>query len=289
MTEGFINTLEFPLFNPLGQIEIALWDLLGKTAGIPASEFFGTRIRTEIPMYVSRLTRETSPEEEVENLQGQLQETGAKAVKIKIGGRMSKNLDASAGRTEKLIPLLRKSLGDDLVIYADANSSYDVKTGIEVAAFLESFGISIFEEPCYWEDYEGNAQVRASLKKMKLAGGEQDTSYLRFRDLAKNHVYDVLQPDLYYNGGLLRTFYIEKLAIQYGRSIAPHSPKADPLAAPFFQFASVSPILEGFQEYPGGKKTFPAWYFPHFEIKNGMIQVPKGPGLGLEYDLTFDR
>lgn len=278
-----------PLFNPLGQIEIALWDLLGKTAGIPASEFFGPRTRTEIPMYISSLTRETSPEEEVENLQGQLQETGAKAVKIKVGGRMSKNLDASAGRTEGLLPLLRKTLGDDLVIYADANSSYDSGTGIKVAAFLESFGVSIFEEPCYWEDYEGNARVRASLKKMKLAGGEQDTSYLRFRDLAKNHVYDVLQPDLYYNGGLLRAFYVEKLAIQFGRSIAPHSPKADPLAAPFFQFASVSPILEGFQEYPGGNKTYANWYFPHFKIKNGMVQVPKGPGLGLEYDLTFDR
>lgn len=276
-----------PLFNPLGQIEIAIWDLLGKTVGIPASSFFGKRIRSEIPMYVSSLTRETSPVEEVDILQKQLQETGAKAIKIKVGGRMSRNRDASVGRTDELLPLLRKQLGDDLIIYADANSSYDVNTGIEVASFLESFGVSIFEEPCYWEDYEGNAKVRASLKKMKLAGGEQDTSYLRFMDLAKNHVYDVLQPDLYYNGGLLRAFYVEKMAIKYGRTIAPHSPKNDPLAAPFFQFASVSSVLEGFQEFPGGKKIYPNWYFPHFEIKEGKIQVPTGPGLGLEYDLDF--
>jgi L-alanine-DL-glutamate epimerase-like enolase superfamily enzyme len=277
-----------PLFNPLGQLEIAVWDLLGKTASLPASSFFGTRIRSEIPMYISSLTRETSPEEEVEKLQVQLVETGAKAVKIKVGGRMSRNIDASEGRTENLLPLLRKKLGDELVIYADANSSYDANAGIEVASFLESYGVEIFEEPCYWEDYESNAKVRASLNRMKLAGGEQDTSYLRFRDLAKNHVYDILQPDLYYNGGLLRAFYVEKLAIQYGRTIAPHSPKDDPLAAPFFQFASVSPILEGFQEFPGGKKSYPNWYFPHFDIVSGKIQVPTGPGLGLEYDLTFD-
>jgi L-alanine-DL-glutamate epimerase-like enolase superfamily enzyme len=273
-----------PLFNCIGQIEIAVMDLLGKTAGIPTSDFFGKRIRDEIPMYVSSLTRETSPEEEVANLQRQLAETGAKAVKVKVGGRMSRNADAAPGRSENLIRLLRKTFGDGLTIYADANSSFDLQEGLKMADILEENGISIFEEPCYWEDYASNQKIAASLKTMKLAGGEQDTSYLRWRDIAQTKVYHVLQPDLYYNGGMLRAFYVEKLAIANGLSLAPHSPKDDPLAAPFFQFASVSPILEGYQEFPGGKKKYPDWYYPHFDIENGFIKVPKGPGLGLEYD-----
>ncbi|SMD45169.1 L-alanine-DL-glutamate epimerase [Aquiflexum balticum DSM 16537] len=273
-----------PLFNCIGQVEIAVMDLLGKAAGIPASDFFGKRIRTEIHMYVSSLTRETSPEEEVANLQKQIAETGAKAVKIKVGGRMSRNADAAPGRSENLIRLLRKTFGDGLTIYADANSSFDLQEGLKMATFLEEYGVSIFEEPCYWEDYNSNQKIASSLKTMKLAGGEQDTSYLRWRDIAQNKVYHVLQPDLYYNGGLTRAFYVEKLAIANGLSIAPHSPKDDPLAAPFFQFASVSPILEGYQEFPGGKKKYPDWYYPHFDIKNGFIKVPTGPGLGLEYD-----
>jgi L-alanine-DL-glutamate epimerase-like enolase superfamily enzyme len=277
-----------PLFNPIGQLEIAIWDLLGQTAKLPASDFFGNRIRTEISMYISSLTRETSPEEEVDNLEKQLSETGAKAVKIKVGGRMSRNQDATEMRTTKLLPLLRKRFGDDLVIYADGNSSYDAENGKEIASFLESYGVAIFEEPCYWEDYRANAIVRESLGKMKLAGGEQDTSYLRFRDIAQNQVYDILQPDLYYNGGLIRVFYIEKLALEFGRAMAPHSPKDDPLAAPFFQFASVSPILEGFQEFPGGKKSYPNWYYPHFDINGGMVKVPEGSGLGISYDLNFE-
>jgi L-alanine-DL-glutamate epimerase-like enolase superfamily enzyme len=273
-----------PLFNSLGHIEISIMDLLGKAANMPSGMFFGKRIRNELPMYVSSLTRDTSPEEEVDILKRQLAETGAKAVKIKIGGRMSRNQDASAGRTEKLVPLTRKVLGDQITIYADANSSYDANQGIKVAKMLEEYGVAIFEEPCYWEDYESNRKVAASLKKMKLAGGEQDTSYLRFKDIVKNKVYHILQPDLYYNGGILRTFYVAQLAATNKLTVAPHSPKADPLAAPFFQFASVATNLEGFQEYPGGKKQFPNWYFPHFDINDGKVKIPDGPGLGLSYD-----
>ncbi len=273
-----------PLFNALGHIEISIMDLLGKVAGVPAGTFFGKMIRSELPMYCSSLTRETSPEEEVANLQQQLDITGCKAVKIKIGGRMSKGKDASEGRTETLIPLARKVLGDEITIYADSNSSYNVEQGIEIAAMLEDNGVAIFEEPCYWEDYAANKKVADTLTKMKLAGGEQDSSYLRFRDIIENRVYHVVQPDLYYNGGLLRTHYVGKMAEKNGLTIAPHSPKADPLAAPFFQFAAVTPILEGFQEYPFVRNPFPDWYFPHFKIEAGKVQVPTGPGLGLEYD-----
>ncbi|WP_291786878.1 mandelate racemase/muconate lactonizing enzyme family protein [Cecembia sp.] len=276
-----------PLFNCIGQIEIAVMDLLGKTAGIPTSDFFEKRIRNEIQMYVSSLTRESSPEEEVTNLQKQLAETGAKAVKVKVGGRMRRKADAAPGRSENLIRLLRKTFGDGLTIYADANSSFDLQEGLKMAGILEENGISIFEEPCYWEDYASNQKIAASLKTMKLAGGEQDTSYLRWRDIAQNKVYHVLQPDLYYNGGMLRAFYVEKLAIANGLRLAPHSPKDDPLAAPFFQLASVSAILEGYQEFPGGKKKYPDWYYPHFDIENGFIKVPTGPGLGLEYDYSI--
>ncbi|WP_373523022.1 enolase C-terminal domain-like protein [Aquiflexum sp.] len=202
-----------PLFNCIGQIEIAVMDLLGKAAGIPSSDFFGKRIRHEIPMYVSSLTRETGPEEEIANLEKQLAETGSKAVKVKVGGRMSRNADAAPGRSENLIQLLRKTFGDDLTIYTDANSSFDLKEGLKMASFLEEHGVSIFEEPCYWEDYASNQKIAASLKTMKLAGGEQDTSYLRWKDIAQNQVYHVLQPDLYYNGGIIRAFYVEKLAM----------------------------------------------------------------------------
>nr|MCU0393579.1 mandelate racemase/muconate lactonizing enzyme family protein [Thermoflexibacter sp.] len=80
-----------PLSNCIGHIEIAILDLLGKTAKLPVNQLFGKPILTEVPVYLSSLTRETRPEEEAEFLAQKLQETGAKAIKIKVGGRMTYN------------------------------------------------------------------------------------------------------------------------------------------------------------------------------------------------------
>jgi L-alanine-DL-glutamate epimerase-like enolase superfamily enzyme len=216
-------------------------------------------------------------------LSRQLNITGAKAVKIKVGGRMT-SVESVPGRTKNIVLLARKNWGDSITIYADANGSYLPDEGIKVGKMLEDNGVKIFEEPCAWEDNAANKKVADALKKMKLAGGEQDTSLPRFQSLINNRVYDVLQPDLYYNGGLLRCIQVARMAAKAGRTVAPHSPKADPLEAAMLQFASVVPNLEGFQEYPSNSNKQPAWYEPHFEVKNGVLTIPTGPGLGVTYD-----
>jgi L-alanine-DL-glutamate epimerase-like enolase superfamily enzyme len=66
--------------------------------------------------------------------------------------------------------------------------------------------------------------------------------------------------------------------------IAPHSPKADPLEAPFLHLATVVANLEGFQEYPARPGEQPAWYTPHVRVTNGRLTVPPGPGLGIQYE-----
>ena len=272
-----------PFWNCVGHVEIALWDLLGKTAARPVHALLGKPVRTQVPVYLSSLTRETTPGQEAADLAQQLAETGAKAVKIKVGGRM-RNTPEDEKRTRALLPQLRKVLGNEITIYADANSSYSVKEGIAVGQFLEAHDVAIFEEPCPWEDYEANRRVAAALRKVKVAGGEQDSSVYRFRDIIQHRVYDVVQPDLYYNGGIIRGYRVAQLAAKAGLGIAPHSPKADPLEAPFLHLAAVLPNLEGFQEYPARPGKQPAWYTPHILMKDGKLPVPTGPGLGIAYD-----
>jgi L-alanine-DL-glutamate epimerase-like enolase superfamily enzyme len=272
-----------PFWNCVGHVEIAIWDLLGKTAGQPVHVLLGRQVRTEVPVYLSSLTRETNPGQEARELAGQLAATGATAIKIKVGGRM-RNTPADEARTRKLLPQLRNVLGDGVTIYADANSSYTVAEGIAVGKFLEAHHVAIFEEPCPWEDYEANRQVTAALRTVKVAGGEQDSSIFRFRDIIRTRVYDVVQPDLYYNGGITRAYRVAQLAAKAGMGIAPHSPKADPLEAPFLHLATVVANLEGFQEYPARPGSQPAWYTPHVLVKDGRLTVPPGPGLGIQYD-----
>ncbi len=272
-----------PFWNSAGSIEIAIWDLLGRIAEQPVHQFLGKKIRNEVPAYLSSLTRDTTAEQETQFLKQKLAETGAKAVKIKVGGRM-KNTPEAEVRTQAFVPMARKVLGDDITIYADANGSYTPEEGIRIAKLLEINGIDVFEEPCSWENYAGNRQVHKTLKKMKLAGGEQDSSWWRWLDIAQTDVYSVLQPDLYYNGGIIRALKVAHLAAANGKYFAPHSPKADPLFAPFSQVIAVAPSVYGFQEYPSKPAKQPNWYAPHITVKNGQLPILDGIGLGIEYD-----
>jgi L-alanine-DL-glutamate epimerase-like enolase superfamily enzyme len=275
-----------PLWNCIGSVEIAVWDLLGKMAQKPVHQLLGTAVRERYPVYISDWNREGDLTAIVETLQQKLKATGAKGVKIKIGGRMV-NTPENAAQTRRYIPALRKGLGDDITIYADANGSYTVPEGIEAGKLLEDHGVAIFEEPCNFEDEEGMRQINKALKKLVLAGGEQDSSLFRFRRLAQTKVYDLLQPDLYYNGGILRALQVSLLASQYGsKGIAPHTPKADPLIAPFWQVAALAPNLYGLQEFVyDAKAVRPSWH-SKIEAAGGMVEIPKRAGLGIEYDLS---
>jgi L-alanine-DL-glutamate epimerase-like enolase superfamily enzyme len=274
-----------PFWNCVGHIEIAVWDLLGKVENKPVHQLLGKQLHIALPIYLSSLTRDNTAEEEVNKILPALETTGCKAVKIKVGGRMGNDAKADK-RSYEIVTLLRKKAASSLTIYADANSSFNVKEGIEMGKFLEANDVGIFEEPCPWEDFESNKKVNNALKKIKIAGGEQDTSFYRFEWYCKNNGLDVLQPDTFYNGGITRTLRVADLCKQYNKHFAPHSPKADPLEAPFLHLMSVAPNVYGYQEFPlsGVNKKQEGWWAPHFELKNGMMAVPNKPGLGIEYD-----
>ena len=108
-------------------IEMALLELMGQTARRPLADFFGGTIRRDIPVYVASSNRGNPPEAELAHLQKLVADSGARALKFRVGGRMSRNADSLAGRTETLIPKVRSAFGDAMTLYTDANSSYDVR------------------------------------------------------------------------------------------------------------------------------------------------------------------
>ncbi|MDA0711321.1 MAG: mandelate racemase/muconate lactonizing enzyme family protein, partial [bacterium] len=120
------------LWCPVAWVEMAILDLLGRVSGQSIADLMGGAVRNSAPFYVASSRRDSTPEEEVAYLQSLLDETHGKAVKFRIGGRMSRNEDAMPNRTRTLIPLSRKVLGDDIDIHADSNSSYDPPLAIEM-------------------------------------------------------------------------------------------------------------------------------------------------------------
>ena len=271
------------LWNPVAYVELAVLDLLGKISGKSVGSMFGTVLRKDIPVYLSSLRRDTTPEEEVAWLAYRLVETGAKAVKLKIGGRMSRDADAFPGRTEKLIPLARKAFGDDVVIYVDANGSYSADYAIQVGEFLAQYNVAFLEEPCPWQEYVETKHVADALD-LPVAGGEQDSSLPQFRWMLNNRVIDILQPDIMYNGGMFRNLQVAEWAAQQDISVMPHSPKVGAEASAVLHYASIVPNLGPFQEYRGEYISPEPWYIPSFTIQDGAVSVPTGSGLGVEYD-----
>ncbi len=272
---------------PVAFVEQSLFDLLGKVANKPVGELLGGVIRKEIPVYLSGSGRETTAEQEVEVYAKGGAHTGAQAVKFKIGGRMSRNADAYPGRTETMMKLARKTLGDKTVIYTDANGSYDSAKGIEVGKMLQDLNVSFYEEPCPWEELSETKKVADALT-MNIAVGEQDASLWRFHWMIANRVTDIVQPDLNYNGGFIRAARVARMARAARMPIVPHNTQTGAASVNILQFASAIPNIGPHMEYPWRQPPKPEpWYSPQFDVKNGVVKVPTGPGLGIEIDPKF--
>jgi L-alanine-DL-glutamate epimerase-like enolase superfamily enzyme len=200
-------------------------------------------------------------------------------VKYRVGGRMSRNEDASPGRTDNLIPLSRKALGDDVAIHADANSSYDASHAIPVGRMLEDIGALYFEEPCPFDDFDDTKRVTDALE-IPIALGEQEFSHARFRSMIRNRVADIVQPDLFYYGGLIRSIRVARMAQVHKLPTTVH------LSGGFgfvysLHFASCVPEIGPWQEYKKGVETYGKWFDPPLRIADGALSVPTGPGVGI--------
>ncbi len=277
-----------PFWCPVAYVEQSILDLLGKVAGKPLGALLGGVIRKEIPVYLSGSDRILKAEEEVDVYVRGLAETKAKAVKFKIGGRMSGNLDTYPGRTETVLKQGRAKLGDKTILYADANGSYNAQKAVEIGHMMEDLNYSFFEEPCPFEQLSETQAVAKELKKIVLAFGEQNYSLWQFNWMLSNGVMQIVQPDINYNGGLIRAARVARIAEKLGKTIVPHNTQTGVASVNILQFASYTRNIGPFMEYPWRQtQRAETWYKPNFFIKDGVIQVPQGPGMGIEIDPAY--
>ncbi len=260
-------------------VEFAILDMLGRITGKPMGALLGDIVRSEVPFYVASGRRDTTPEQEVRYLQTLLERSGAKALKFRVGGRMSRNHDAMPGRTEKLIPLVRKTFGDKIDIHADSNSSYDPPKAIEVGRMLEEVKAVYFEEPCPFDHLEDTKKVADALD-IPVAGGEQEYSDWRFQWVIANRGVDVVQADLYYYGGMVRTIRVARMAQAAGLPFTLHISGGIGFVY-MLHLASCVKNIGRYQEYKLGTETYGDWFDPPIKVKDGKMSVPSGPGMGI--------
>jgi L-alanine-DL-glutamate epimerase-like enolase superfamily enzyme len=268
------------LWSPQAWVEFAILDMLGRIAGKPMGALLGEIVRKDVAFYVASGRRDTTPEQEVEYLQKLLAQSGAKAFKFRVGGRMSRNADAMPGRTEKLIPLVRKTFGDAIAIHADANSSYDPPQAIKVGRLLEEIKAVYFEEPCQFDRLE-ETKVVADALTIPVAGGEQEYSDWRFRWMIAGRGVDIVQPDLHYYGGMIRSVRVARMAQVAKMPTTVHISGGFGFVY-MLHFASCVPDIGSYQEYKLGTEKFGSWFDPPIKVKDGKMSVPSGPGVGIK-------
>lgn len=278
---------------PLATIEFAILDMLGRMARKPVGQLIGEIHNPEVGVYTATEWREKPMEESIKLIQEAVAAYDVHALKIKVGGLMFMTTDMYAagppGRTEKIIPLMRKTFGDKMALYADSNSFYTVDEAIRVGKLLEEYRFGYFEEPVMFDHIEEIKQVADALT-LPVANGEQDNSFYGFRWLLANNGIDIVQPDNYYFGGLIRSMKVARMAAAFGKTIVPHMSGGGLGYVYNIQFVSCVPNAGAHHEFKSRRthvqfecKTSP------LTVADGKIKVPTGPGFGVDLDPEWVR
>jgi L-alanine-DL-glutamate epimerase-like enolase superfamily enzyme len=276
---------------PLATIEFAILDMMGRIAGKTIGQLIGEIHNPEVAVYQATEYREKGVAESLELIKSDVAEYNAKALKIKIGGLMFmfKDINAvgPAGRTEEIIPLVRKTFGDDMTLYADSNGFYTVEEAVRVGRLLERYNFQFFEEPVHFDWYEETKQVADALK-IPIAGGEQEYSLHGFRWLIANDGLQIVQPDFFYFGGMIRSMKVALMADAFGKSCTPHMTGGDLGFLYMMHFVSALPNALHYHEFKG-LKTDAVFECKTSPLKSvgGVVKVPTGPGSGVDIDPDY--
>jgi L-alanine-DL-glutamate epimerase-like enolase superfamily enzyme len=286
LVDGVIDAnMKFPwsyVCRALAGVDTAIWDLYGKIKGKPVCELLGGKT-APFPVYGSSMRRDIAPEDEAARMLKLRDTRGFKAFKVRLGVPTGHDCDAAPGRTETLIPTVRKALGDDVQLMGDGNSCFTPPKAIDVGRRLEANHYFWFEEPCpYWE-LEWTAEVAAALK-MHVAGGEQDSDLAQWRRMIRMNAVDILQPDLCYVGGITRAWRVAMMGQHAGKRVVPHSSHLSLITLFALQFMSAIPNAGPFVEFSieQDANAGESFYSPALKVSDGKVKIPDGPGWGVK-------
>jgi len=265
------------LIEAIAGVDIALWDILGKSAGLPIAKLLGGIGRERIDVYAAAINwvEDAEADRELERYTGE----GFPRIKVK----MARPVKEACRRIERL----RKRAGDDIALCVDANWAYTLDEAVEVGRALSANGYFWFEEPLAPENEQGYEELRKRCD-VPLAAGESNFTADQAQRLVANRTLSILQPDIARAGGISETRRMADYAGLHDVAYAPHIGMSGIIcetasvhlaaAMPNFRVMECECDLSPFKSdladlAPGCLRQ-----------KNGTLDVPSGPGLGIEID-----
>ncbi len=300
IAEESVKVQGVPFCVQIATLEFAILDMLGNIADKPAGLVLGDLLNPRVSIYLGNHLgdfRNKEPEMSLALMAQDVEKTQAKAIKLRAGrgDNLASDIDNAPGRTEKLIRMAREKFGDDMVLMIDGNGSYSVKEAIRIGKILEEYDYYFYEEPLPWDWYEEQKIVEQALR-IPMAGGEEEFGMHAFRYLIGNEVFQIVQPDLFYFGGMIRTMKVARMAAAAGLQITPHISGGGLGYAYMLQMVSVCPAAAEYHEFKmfdhrdaNGTVIPVENKAERFESIDGIIKVPSGSGLGVRIDPDYIR
>ena len=193
------------------------------------------------------------------------------------------------GKAEKLIAMIREYYGDTWTLYADANSYYGVDDAIRIGRLLEEYNYAFYEEPVRYYHIEEIKKVADTLT-IPIANGEQDQNLYNCRWLLAHDGMDIVEPDMYYNGGFIRSMRVALMGHAMGKLCVTHMSEGGLGFLYNALFVSALPNPNPHTEFKSFRTNVP-YECPTAEMKivNGKMKAPTGPGMGVVLDPDFMR
>lgn len=259
-------------------IDMALWDLLGKSLEVPVVQLLGGAIRPKMEAYAS------GGWADADGIGEQLSSyiaKGFKATKMRVGV-----MDETVEYSVKRVQNARATLGDEIKIMADAHGTFSVPEAKRFCRGVEDCNLYWFEEPIASDNKQGTAEVRA-VTATPIAAGESEFTRFNMRDLINLQAVDVLQPDAAIIGGITEAWRVSSLAAAYQLELAPHcwGSAFSFMAGVNVAFASPSAAIIEFSS--GGNPMMYDLVNEKIEVKDGYLDAPKSAGLGLSINWDF--
>jgi len=283
------KTLDFArrgtLVASMSAIDIAIWDLKGKILGLPISTLLGGAHRDKIRPYATGLyfSCHNNPSQNFDEEAYRYVSEGFKAIKMKVGLGVEEDY--------KNVKRMREVIGDDIQLMVDSNHAYNFREAVQLSKKLEPLNISWFEEPLSPEFYHQYNELR-NKTTIPIAGGECEYLRYGFHQLLRNKSVDIIQPDICASGGLTEAKRIAALATTYGVELIPHTWGTSIGIHVALHFIANLESMPGRMKRPDFLMEYDQTEnalreeltYPAIEMKDGMIEVPNRPGLGIDVD-----
>lgn len=287
--EQFAGPLRYYLPNSraISSLEIALWDLIGKTTGQPLYKIWGAQ-KDRVPAYASMIQLST-PEERV-RMAVRLKSEGWKAIKLRCHYQTMRE-------DIQLIEAVRKAIGDGMDIMVDANQAqsagvwqpgimWDFQRAVETARELQKLNVVWLEEPLHRYDFDRLAELNR-LVEIPIAGGENYHGVHEYKWLLEKGVFDIIQPDVMVADGVTGFREIAAMTLSYDKQVIPHHGGGN--LGTITQLHAIaswpnSPWIEILHDPPVAAYTngFAIMENPPLVDKEGYLNLPQGAGLGVE-------